>query len=182
MPAGGDLYLDNEYRGRTPATVTAVPAGAHTVEVRLAGYEPWSAPVKVTRGSGASLAAVLVKIPATLPVTFATTAAIPQRNDLPQIHVDGYWTYPQGSTGTTNPVPLLVHTEAFNVGSADAREVTVAANFWYQNRMICWNTIYLGTLNAGGHVARDSMVSCTLPSPIDSQDLEVRFENLVVTP
>ncbi len=87
-----------------------------------------------------------------------------------------------GAESQTNPVPLLVHTEAFNVGSTDARVVTVSATFWYENRQVCWNTIYLGTLKAGSHVARDSMVTCTLPSPFTIVDLSVGFTNLVVTP
>jgi hypothetical protein len=82
----------------------------------------------------------------------------------------------------TNPVSLLVHTEAFNVGSADAREVTVVANFYYETRLVCWNTMYLGTLQAGGHSSKDTMVSCTLPTPISSQNLAVQFDDLVVTP
>lgn len=119
---------------------------------------------------------------ATLPVTFAPTAGPQPRGDLPQIHIDGYWTYPQGRDTTTNPVPLLVHTDAFNVGMTGAREVTVSANFWYQGRMICWDSIYLGTLPAGGQVSRDSHVTCTLPSGFSGQGLDVRFENLIVTP
>jgi len=58
--------------------------------------------------------------------------------------------------------------------------VTVSANFYYDGRMICWNTVYLGTLAAGGHVSRDNQFSCTLPSSMSDQDLEVRFENVVI--
>ena len=180
-PAGAEVYLDSEYHGTTPTTIPAVTAGTHTVEVRLAGYEPWSAAATVSTGSTTTVSATLLPVPAILPVTFATTAIPEVRHDIPQIHVDGYWTFPPGTDTTTNPVPLLVHTEAFNVGSTDARVVTVSANFYYNSRMVCWNTIYLGTLSAGGHVARDSMVSCTLPSGLNSPDLSVRFENLVVT-
>jgi hypothetical protein len=124
---------------------------------------------------------MLVPIPATLPVTFAPAKSVTPPPGTPQIHVDGYWTYPPGTDTTTNPVLLLVHTEAFNVGSGDAREVTVSANLWYDGRMVCWNTVYLGTLSSGGHVARDSMVSCTLPSPLNSADLSIRFDNLVMS-
>ena len=84
--------------------------------------------------------------------------------------------------GTAVPTPLLVHADGFNVGHADAREVTVSANLYYGGRQVCWNTIYLGTLKAGGHVTKDSMVFCTLPSNLNSPDLTIRFENIVVTP
>jgi hypothetical protein len=127
----------------------------------------------------------ITSVPATiLPVSTAppqTVTITPSPPGGPQIHVDGYWTYPQGRFTSTNPVPLLVHTEAFNTGPSAAREVTASADFWYQGRMVCWDTVYLGTLAAGGHVSTDTLVSCTLPSSFTDPDLEVRFENVAVT-
>jgi hypothetical protein len=180
VPPGAELWLDGEYRGLTPAAIPGVPAGRHTVGLRMNGYESLTYPVTVAAGSVAGITTTLVSGQKPLPVTSATAATPP--GGLPQIRVDGYWTYPAGRTGTANPVPLLVHTEAFNTGTADAREVTAAANFYYGGRMICWNTVYLGTLAAGSHVSRESLFSCTLPSPMVDQELQVRFENLVVTP
>jgi hypothetical protein len=180
VPPGAEVWLDNAYRGLTPSAIPDVPAGRHTVELRMSGYEPVTYPVTVVNGGPAGVAATLVRAQAALPVTVATTTTPP--GDLPQVRVDGFWTHPQGRSGTANPVPLAVHTEAFNAGSVDAREVTVSANFYYEGRMVCWNTVYLGTLAAGGHVSRDSLFSCTLPSPMADQDLEVRFGNVVVTP
>lgn len=181
-PPGAEVYLDGEYRGTTPTTIPTVSAGSHIVEVRLVGYERWSTPVVVTKETATKLTAMLVNIPATLPVTVVTTTGPKIVSGVPQIHVDGYWTYPQGTQSPGNPVLLLAHTEAFNVGSTDARVVTVSASFWYENRQVCWDTVYLGTLKAGGHVTRDSMITCTLPSGYSGSDLSVRFTNLVVTP
>lgn len=180
-PSGAEVYLDNQYRGTTPVSITAIPAGSHTLEVRERGYERWSAPLGVTKGSSANISAVLAGVPTTLPVTYATTTPAVNKKNVPQIHVDGYWTWPQ-SPGTVNPVPLLVHVESFNVGDADAREVTVSAFLYYEGRDICWDKVYLGTLKAGGHVAKDTMISCNLPSGLNSPDLTIRFENVVVTP
>lgn len=180
-PPGAEIYLDHEYRGTTPGNVTGILAGTHTLELRKDRYEPWSASFTVTKGSAGTLPVTLVGIPTALPVTFTTTRHPAATTDLPQIHIDGYWTYPP-SAGTGNPVPLLVHVDGFNVGDADAREVTVSGNLYYQGRQICWNTIYLGTLKAGGHVAKDTMVSCTLPSGLNTPDLTIRFENVVVNP
>jgi hypothetical protein len=75
-----------------------------------------------------------------------------------------------------------VHADGFNVGDADARVVTASANLYYGGRQICWKTVYLGTLKAGGHVATDTMVSCPLPSNLNSGDVTLRFENVIVTP
>lgn len=116
----------------------------------------------------------------TIPSTPAVTVTIVAKKGAPEIHVDGYWTYPQGRDTTENPVPLIVHTEAFNTGTEDAREVRTSANFYYGSRMICYNTIYLGTLAEGGHVSRDSLVTCTLPSQFTDAKLEVRFENTAI--
>jgi hypothetical protein len=182
-PPGAEIYLDHEYRGTTPAIITAIPAGNHTVEIRRPGYDSWSAPVTVRAGSPATISAMLTSIPTTLPVIFATAGTPVAKNNIPQIHIDGYWTWPQGVSGsTTNPVSLLVHTNGFNVGYTDAREVTVSANLYYEGRQVCWNTVYLGTLKAGSHVMKETMVSCTLPSGLNSPDLNIRFENVVVTP
>lgn len=179
-PTGAEVYLDHEYHGTTPTSIIAVPAGSHIVEVREHGYDTWSAPVTVSGGIPANISANLVPVLTTMPVTYVTITPT-MRKDLPQIHIDGYWTYPQ-SRGSSNPVPLLVHIDGFNVGYADAREVTASANLYYEGRMVCWNTVYLGTLKAGGHVGRDTMVSCTLPSGMNDPDLTIRFENIVVTP
>jgi len=182
-PSGAEIYLDDEYRGTTPAAITAIAAGNHTLEVRTDGYDRWSAPVTIKAGNMLNVSATLSVIPITaMPVTFVTAASPPSRRGIPEIHIDGYWTYPQGTgSGTENPVPLLVHAEGFNTGDADAREVTVSANLYYHGHEICWKTVYLGTLKAGGHVATDTMVSCPLPSGLSSGDLTIRFENVVVT-
>ncbi|MFA4824045.1 MAG: PEGA domain-containing protein [Methanoregula sp.] len=179
-PTGAEIYLDNEYRGTTPATITAIPTGNHTLEVRERGYERWSATIKVDENLS-EIPVALVSAPSTLPVTFAIVNPGIAKTDLPQIHVDGYWTWPP-SAGTSNPSSVLVHVDSFNVGYTDAREVTVSANLYYEGRQVCWNTIYLGTLNAGSHVTKDTIISCTLPSGLNSQDLMIRFENVVVSP
>jgi len=182
VPSGAEIYLDSEYRGTTPATVTSVPAGNHTLEVRQNGYERWSAPVTVAAGSMVNISATLFAIPTTaMPVTFATAAVPAAQRGVPEIHIDGYWTYPEGISGSTsNPVPLLVHADGFNVGDADAREVTASANLYYGGRQVCWKTVYLGTLKAGGHVTADTMIACPLPSGLNSGGLTIRFENVVV--
>jgi len=184
LPAGAAVYLDGEYRGTTPATVTAVPAGNHTLEVRADGYERWTAPVTIKAGSMANVSATLDAIPATaLPVTSAPVTIATLRRGYPEIQIDGYWTWPQGvSSSTENPVPILVHADGFNVGDADARVVTASANLYYAGHQVCWKSVYFGTLKAGGHVTTETMVSCSLPSNIKSGDLTIRFENVVVSP
>jgi hypothetical protein len=183
-PPGAEVYLNGEYRGTTPATVTAIQAGNYSLEVRAAGYDRWTSPVMVRPGSLVNVSAMLSVIPVTaMPVTYATISTPAVQPGYPDIHIDGYWTYPQGvDSRTENPVPLLIHADGFNVGDADARIVTASANLYYSGRQVCWKSVYFGTLSAGGHVATDTMVSCPLPSNIKNGDLSIRFENVIVTP
>jgi len=38
-PQGAQIYLDNQYEGTTPSTLSGVSAGAHTIEFRDSGYK-----------------------------------------------------------------------------------------------------------------------------------------------
>lgn len=182
-PPGAEVYLDGEYRGTTPATIHAVTAGSHQLELRAEGFAQWISPVSVNPGSTANISAMLAAIPITaLPVTYATAPSPPVSSGTPDIHIDGYWTYLEGAgRGTENPVALLIHADCFNVGDADARIVTASANLYYGGRKICWKPVYFGTVATGGHVTTDTMVSCPLPSEFKSSELAIRFENVVVS-
>ena len=178
-PPGAEVYLDNEYHGTTPNTINAVPAGNHTVEIRERGYTTWSRNITVTSRSSASFSPSLVPGATTVPTTVPVTIATMPKKDIPQIHIDGYWTWP-ATRSYTNPESLLVHVEGANVGYADAREVTTSANMYFDGRQICWTKVYLGTIKAGGHVTIDTMMSCSLSSDANSQNLIIRFENVVI--
>jgi hypothetical protein len=180
-PSGAEVYLDNEYHGTTPNTINAVPAGNHTVEVREGGYRTWTQNVTVSGGSTVTVSPSLVPVAATVPTIVPTIVATLTKKDAPQIHVDGFWTYP-AVRSFTNPEPLIVYVDGSNVGYADAREVTASANLYLEDRQICWTKVYLGTIKAGGHVTKEVMMSCSLPSDANSQNLEIRFENIVITP
>lgn len=47
QPSGADVYLDNQYRGFTPLTLPQVPAGNHTVMIRLTGYNGYDQTITV---------------------------------------------------------------------------------------------------------------------------------------
>ena len=70
VPAGANIYLDNEYRGLTPLTMKNVENGDHVVLVRLTGYQDWKQDV-VVFGNSQSLSARLAAVPA--PTTAPTT-------------------------------------------------------------------------------------------------------------
>ena len=178
-PSGAEVYLDNEYHGTTPGTISAVPTGNHTVEIRANAYNDWFQNITVTSGSTTSVSTTLIPVLTTIPTTPLVTTTTMTKKDVPQIHIDGYWTWP-AIRSYTNPEPVLVHVEGSNVGYADAREVTASANMYFGGRQICWTKVYLGTIKAGGHVTIDTMMSCSLPSDENTQDVKIAFENVVI--
>ncbi len=150
------------------------------VEIRETGYHTWSQNISVMAGNTTSVSITLVPVLTSVITTPQITTAIPAaKKDVPQIHIDGYWTWP-AIRYKTNPEPVLVHVEGSNVGYADAREVTTSANMYFEGRQICWTKVYLGTIKAGGHVTIDTMMLCQLPSDENTQNVKIAFENVVI--
>jgi hypothetical protein len=67
-PSGAQVYLDNEYRGTTPNTLTNVELGNHTLEFRYQGYQSWSTDIMVVSGTS---------------TYYASLSPIPQQNVQP---------------------------------------------------------------------------------------------------
>ncbi|HTY16081.1 MAG TPA: PEGA domain-containing protein [Methanoregulaceae archaeon] len=59
VPAGGQVYVDNQFRGVAPVTIYNVPAGSHIVNIDLAGYTGWSSSIDLPPGQ-------MIQVPATL--------------------------------------------------------------------------------------------------------------------
>jgi hypothetical protein len=57
-PSGAQIYLDNQYKGTTPSTMTGVDLGAHTLEFRYSGYQNWHSSITVPAGSSTYYAAL----------------------------------------------------------------------------------------------------------------------------
>ena len=64
-PAGAELFLDNTYRGITPATLSDIPAGSHVVMARQAGFADASQTITVAGGQSTPVALGLTGIPVT---------------------------------------------------------------------------------------------------------------------
>ncbi len=62
-PPAARVLLDGKDVGVTPIAITHVVPGAHTVELRLAGFRPWSASVTVAKGERKRLTASLERNP-----------------------------------------------------------------------------------------------------------------------
>jgi hypothetical protein len=50
-PSGAEIYLDSQFRGSTPSTITSVEQGNHTIEFRYPGYQSWSSVITVSPGT-----------------------------------------------------------------------------------------------------------------------------------
>jgi len=59
VPSGGNVFVDNVYRGVTPVTLTGIPAGTHTIRVQLQGYRDFSMEVQVVGGTTTPVTASL---------------------------------------------------------------------------------------------------------------------------
>ena len=57
-PSGAQVYLDSQYQGSTPSTLTSVEPGNHTLEYRYPGYQSWSTPLLVSSGTSHYYAAL----------------------------------------------------------------------------------------------------------------------------
>ena len=57
-PSGAEVYLDGQYQGSTPCTITNVEPGNHTLEYRYSGYQSWSSGITVSSGTSHFFAAL----------------------------------------------------------------------------------------------------------------------------
>ena len=83
-PSGANVYLDHTYKGITPLTITDVSHGHHSIELTLAGYQPWPTSVEVKAGETSYVSATLTPTP---PATGSISASSSPSGA--RIYVDG---------------------------------------------------------------------------------------------
>jgi len=62
-PQGANIFLDNVCRGVTPLTITSVETGAHSLLLRLQGYNDYTSSVTISPGQSLQVQAALSPIP-----------------------------------------------------------------------------------------------------------------------
>jgi hypothetical protein len=67
-PSGGQVTVDNQFRGVAPVTIYNVAPGTHIVNMKLAGYSDWSSSVDVPANQAVQVTATLAPGSGTLPV------------------------------------------------------------------------------------------------------------------
>lgn len=106
-PAGAEIYLDNQYLGSTPSTISGVVPGSHTLEYRSIGYKSWKAVVTVPSGTSNYFAA-LVAQPGIQqstdinPVTTTAPAAVTVRVSKDRMIVGDMNVFSGTATGTSS--------------------------------------------------------------------------------
>jgi len=74
-PAGAFIFIDGVQRGVAPATIPGIPAGTHTLLLKLDGYQDISTPVTISAGKTQEYSSAMAKVSATAAAT--TAAAVP---------------------------------------------------------------------------------------------------------
>jgi hypothetical protein len=72
-PAGATVFIDGIQRGVSPATISGLEQGGHTLLLKLDGYADIMAPVTVTAGQKQAYTTVLVPVGTPLPAHPAAT-------------------------------------------------------------------------------------------------------------
>lgn len=62
-PSGADIFVDNLFRGYTPATMTDITPGQHTVLLKYTGYIDYTTTVTVSSGQTTPLAVTMTAAP-----------------------------------------------------------------------------------------------------------------------
>jgi hypothetical protein len=57
-PSGAEVYINNQYRGSTPCTISNIETGDYTLEMRYPGYRTWSTGISVSSGTSNFYAAL----------------------------------------------------------------------------------------------------------------------------
>ena len=84
-PAGAFIFIDGVQRGVSPATIPGIPAGSHTILLKLDGYQDLSTPVIIAAGKTQDYSTSLAKNAAAPAATTETVsaAATPKKSASP---------------------------------------------------------------------------------------------------
>ncbi len=74
-PSGGQVYLDGQFKGTAPISISPVPAGSHTLLVRLPGFQDSTQTLQL--GAGQVVPINVLFAPVSTPTTVATSTAPP---------------------------------------------------------------------------------------------------------
>ncbi|MDD1686145.1 PEGA domain-containing protein [Methanoregula sp.] len=82
-PTGAQVYLDSQFRGTTPSTLTGIEPGNHTLEIRYTGYQSWSTVMTVSSGQNNVFIALTPETAASTPGSVTATTPSSGSSALP---------------------------------------------------------------------------------------------------
>jgi hypothetical protein len=132
-PAGAEIYLDSQYKGTTPSTISEIELGNHTLEFRSKGYKSWKAVVTVPPGTSNYFAALTAQpgteqgtvINPTATAAILSTVTIKTNKDRMLI---GDSTIFSGTTTGMNNVALTLWGPGYYANGIPLGQVKVDAN------------------------------------------------------
>ena len=74
-PAGAEVYLDAELKGKTPLTLSSVPAGSHSLTLMKKGYSPLPKEIVVSANTATPVSERLLKQTGALDITTTPAGA-----------------------------------------------------------------------------------------------------------
>jgi len=114
IPTGGNVYVDNAYRGLTPVTLNDIPNGDHILLLKLDGYQDFSQTVVISGDDRMVNASLSVKssVPATTSATPEMSSVTGPSMQSTSVPIPGY-----GSLSvTTSPSGALVYIDGVMKG------------------------------------------------------------------
>ncbi|MCQ1537702.1 PEGA domain-containing protein [Methanocalculus taiwanensis] len=86
QPPGADVYVDGSYHGHTPMNVGSLSPGTHTLELRLAGYQPYTESIGIAASQTTTLNPYL-----TLATPSTGSIAVRSNPSGASIYLDGHY-------------------------------------------------------------------------------------------
>lgn len=75
IPAGADVFIDNQFKGLSPVLLSNITTGPHSVLIRLTGYSDFTQPIQINSGKSFPVIARLLAL--STPTTAATMKKSP---------------------------------------------------------------------------------------------------------
>ncbi len=107
-PSGASIYVDNDYKGTTPDTVSNLDVGSHKLLIKKSGYTEYAKMVKVTAGGTTTVDADLNAI---------TTEPTAEKTPVPITAITTVKTTRKSTITTPTPWPSATPTPASPVGT-----------------------------------------------------------------
>lgn len=179
VPSGTSVFLDGNYKGTTPLTLTSISPGTYQVRLETSGYSDYSTSVMVSAGQTATVSATLTPITTTgslvvssspvganvfvdgiiRGITPLTLSSVPTGSHTLLLTMNGYANYSSmvtvsaGQTATVSATlsPLIT------TGSLVIASSPVGANIFLDGTMKGITPLTISTVPIGTHTVRLTM-------------------------